>query len=89
MSSSSTIMRKAKSTLHQSLDVSLDSLKPDVDARSFSCDVSGRYAVLGDSAGLLLVVRTWGAYVCNLDVDVLRVQPVLLHFPAVAYQAPW
>jgi len=51
-------MRKVKSTLHQSLDVSLESLKPDVEVQAFSCDVSGRYAVLGDSAGLLLVVRS-------------------------------
>ena len=53
-------MRKVKSTLHQSLDISLESLKSDVDAQAFSCDVSGRYAVLGDSAGLLLVVRMTG-----------------------------
>jgi hypothetical protein len=58
-SSSSITMRKVKSTLHQSLDVSLESLKRDVEAQAFSCDVSGRYAVLGDSAGLLLVVRSW------------------------------
>jgi len=51
-------MRKVKSTLHQSLDVSLESLKPDVEVQAFSCDVSGRYAVLGDSEGLLLVVRS-------------------------------
>ena len=58
-SSSSSSMRKVKSTLHQSLDVSLEtlSLKSDVEVQAFSCDVSGRYAVLGDSAGLLLVVR--------------------------------
>lgn len=57
-SSSSSTMRKVKSTLHQSLDVSLECLKPDVEVQAFSCDVSGRYAVLGDSAGLLLVVRS-------------------------------
>lgn len=44
-----------KSTLQQTLDVDLNSLKADVDARAFSCDVTGRYAVLGDSGGLLLV----------------------------------
>jgi hypothetical protein len=59
-SSSSSSMRKVKSTLHHSFNISLESLKPDVEAQAFSCDVSGRYAVLGDSAGLLLVVRSIG-----------------------------
>lgn len=41
----------------QSLDVDLGSLKAGADVHAFSCDVTGRYAVAGDSAGLLLMVR--------------------------------
>lgn len=40
----------------QSLDVDLGSLKAGVDVHAFSCDVTGRYAVAGDSSGLLLMV---------------------------------
>lgn len=49
-----------RSTLQQSLDVDLYTLKANLEAHAFSCDVSGRWAVLGDSAGLLLVVSGWG-----------------------------
>ncbi len=49
-----------RSTLQQSLDVDLYSLKANLEVQAFSCDVSGRWAVLGDSAGLLLVVSGGG-----------------------------
>jgi hypothetical protein len=65
ITTTTTMMRKVKSTLQQSLDISLESLKPDVEARAFSCDVSGRYAVVGDSAGLLLVVRPIFLSICS------------------------
>lgn len=42
----------------QSLDVSLGSLKPEGHVSAFSCDVTGRYAVLADSQGLAIMVRS-------------------------------